>query len=71
LQKLLALILIKIILLSRAGDGGMEYPMATLIKNFSPGTAIHEFMHSWYYGLMSNNESLYPWMDEGLQRIRN
>ena len=49
----------------QGGDGGMEYPMATLIKNFSPGTAIHEFMHSWYYGLMSNNESLYPWMDEG------
>lgn len=49
----------------QGGDGGMEYPMATLIKNFSPGTAIHEFMHSWYYGLMGNNESLYPWMDEG------
>jgi hypothetical protein len=49
----------------QGGDGGMEYPMATLIKNFSPGTALHEFMHSWYYGLMGNNESLYPWMDEG------
>lgn len=49
----------------QGGDGGMEYPMATLIKSYSPGTAIHEFMHSWYYGLMGNNESLYPWMDEG------
>lgn len=49
----------------QGGDGGMEYPMATLIKSSSPGTAFHEFMHSWYYGLMGNNESLYPWMDEG------
>ena len=43
----------------------MEYPMATLIKNASVGTAIHEFMHSWYQGLMATNESLYAWMDEG------
>lgn len=49
----------------QGGDGGMEYPMATLIKNASVGTAIHEFMHSWYQGLMGTNESLYPWMDEG------
>jgi hypothetical protein len=47
------------------GDGGMEYPMATLIKNAGIGTAIHEWMHSWYQGLMGTNESLYPWMDEG------
>ncbi len=49
----------------QGGDGGMEYPMATLIKNASTGTAIHEFMHSWYQGMMGTNESLYPWMDEG------
>jgi hypothetical protein len=49
----------------QGGDGGMEYPMATLIKNASSGTAIHEFMHSWYQGMMGTNESLYPWMDEG------
>lgn len=45
------------------GDGGMEYPMATLLS--SPGGAIHELMHSWYYGLMATNESEYAWMDEG------
>ncbi len=45
------------------GDGGMEYPMATLL--FTPGAAIHEWMHCWYYGILGNNESLYPWMDEG------
>ncbi len=49
----------------QGGDGGMEYPMATLIKNASQGSAIHEFMHSWYQGMMGTNESLYPWMDEG------
>lgn len=45
------------------GDGGMEYPMATLL--YGPGAALHEWMHSWYYGMLGTNESLYPWMDEG------
>ena len=49
----------------QGGDGGMEYPNATLLKNASIGTAIHEWMHSWYQGMMGTNESLYPWMDEG------
>jgi len=49
----------------QGGDGGMEYPMATLMKSASVGTAIHEFMHSWYQGMMGTNESLYAWMDEG------
>ncbi|MBE7169772.1 MAG: M1 family metallopeptidase [Williamsia sp.] len=47
------------------GDGGMEYPMATLISGASLGTAFHEWMHSWYQMMMGTNESLYPWMDEG------
>ncbi|MBS1574400.1 MAG: M1 family metallopeptidase [Bacteroidetes bacterium] len=45
------------------GDGGMEYPMATLL--FNKGAWLHEWMHSWYYGLLGTNESLYAWMDEG------
>jgi hypothetical protein len=45
------------------GDGGMEYPMATLC--IGPGAALHEWMHSWYYGMLGTNESLYAWMDEG------
>jgi hypothetical protein len=49
----------------QGGDGGMEYPMATLIKSASIGTALHEWMHTWYQMLMGTNESLYPWMDEG------
>ena len=54
----------------QGGDGGMEYPMATLItgeRNFGSlvGVSIHELMHSWYQGYLGTNESLYAWMDEG------
>lgn len=45
------------------GDGGMEYPMATLLA--SPGAWLHEWFHSWYQGVIATNESMYPWMDEG------
>ena len=45
------------------GDGGMEYPMATLLS--SPGAWLHEWLHNWYYGMLGTNESLYAWMDEG------
>lgn len=47
------------------GDGGMEYPMATLIQSSSLGTVFHEWMHSWYQMMLGTNESLYGWMDEG------
>ncbi len=49
----------------QGGDGGMEYPMATLINGPGLGTVFHEWMHSWYQGMMGTNESEYPWMDEG------
>ncbi len=54
----------------QGGDGGMEYPMATLITGervFSSlvGVCLHELMHSWYQMMLGTNESLYPWMDEG------
>jgi hypothetical protein len=45
------------------GDGGMEYPMATLLS--TPAGATHELMHSWYQGMLGTNESEYAWMDEG------
>ena len=47
------------------GDGGMEYPMATMVNGPGDDVTVHEFLHSWYQGLMGTNESLYPWMDEG------
>ncbi len=55
----------------QGGDGGMEYPMSTLItgarRNLQSllGVTIHEFMHDWYHGVLGNNEALTPWMDEG------
>lgn len=32
----------------QGGDGGMEYPMATLLIGPGLGTAFHEWLHSWY-----------------------
>jgi hypothetical protein len=49
----------------QGGDGGMEYPMATLIHTPTLGTVFHEWMHSWYQMMLGTNESLYSWMDEG------
>ncbi len=54
----------------QGGDGGMEYPMITLITgrrslNSLVGVSVHELLHSWYQGVLATNESLYAWMDEG------
>jgi hypothetical protein len=54
----------------QGGDGGMEYPMATLITGNRKlpslvGVTVHEACHSWYQGVLGTNESLYCWMDEG------
>jgi hypothetical protein len=54
----------------QGGDGGMEYPMGTLITgerslNSLVGVSVHELMHSWYQMVLASNESLYAWMDEG------
>ncbi|HEX6333073.1 MAG TPA: M1 family metallopeptidase [Flavisolibacter sp.] len=49
----------------QGGDGGMEYPMATLLKGAGPDVVIHEWMHSWYQMMLATNENLYAWMDEG------
>lgn len=54
----------------QGGDGGMEYPMATLITGARTfrgllGVTVHEAIHSWYQMVLGSNESLYPWMDEG------
>lgn len=54
----------------QGGDGGMEYPMGTLITGNRSlgslvGVSVHELMHSWYQMILGTNESLYAWMDEG------
>jgi hypothetical protein len=54
----------------QGGDGGMEYPMATLIMGrlkFGAlvEVAVHESIHSWFQMILGTNESKYSWMDEG------
>jgi hypothetical protein len=54
----------------QGGDGGMEYPMCTMILGEGSfgglvGVMSHEAAHSWYQGVLASNESLYPWLDEG------
>lgn len=54
----------------QGGDGGMEYPLATLItgkRSYESlvGVCVHELMHSWYQMVLGFDESHYPWMDEG------
>ena len=45
----------------RGGDGGMEYPMATLITGHRSlrslvGVTVHEMAHSWFQALLATNE---------------
>ena len=54
----------------QGGDGGMEYPMSTLItgeRQFPSlvGVMAHEMAHSWFQHLLATNESKHEWMDEG------
>jgi hypothetical protein len=63
---------------AQGGDGGMEYPMFTVISSYDGpafeekssrrsvlGTTVHEFAHMWYYAALGSNEADYAWMDEG------
>ncbi|MEM1338743.1 MAG: M1 family metallopeptidase [Bacteroidota bacterium] len=54
----------------QGGDGGMEYPMSTLItgeRQFGSlvGVTVHEMGHSWFQQVLATNEAKYEWMDEG------
>ena len=58
----------------QAGDGGMEYPMATLVVGEGKpastiSTVFHEVAHSWFQGVLANNEAAYGWMDEGFAQF--
>ena len=55
----------------QGGDGGMEYPMLTLITGKRRigslvGVSVHESVHSWFYGVLASNEGRFAWMDEGM-----
>jgi hypothetical protein len=54
----------------QGGDGGMEYPMCTMISGTGGfgglvSVTVHEAIHNWYYGVLASNEQKFPWMDEG------
>lgn len=54
----------------QGGDGGMEYPMCTMISGTGSfgglvSVTVHEAIHNWYYGVLASNEQKFPWMDEG------
>jgi hypothetical protein len=54
----------------QGGDGGMEYPMSTLVTghrnlNSLVGVMVHELMHMWFQTSLATNEAHYAWMDEG------
>lgn len=53
-------------------QGGMEYPNLVYISDGVDvegdynNTIIHEIAHQWFYGVVGNDECVYPWLDEGL-----
>lgn len=54
----------------QGGDGGMEYPMSTLITGHRTlpslvNVTVHELIHSWFQGVLASNELRYAWIDEG------
>jgi Peptidase family M1 domain len=49
-------------------DNGMEYPM---VINSNQGPADHETGHQWWPMVVSNNETVYGWMDEGFNQYMN
>ncbi|HSR55624.1 MAG TPA: M1 family aminopeptidase, partial [Alphaproteobacteria bacterium] len=56
---------------AQGGDGGMEYPMITLIGGTRNdrslfGVTYHEISHMWFPMVVGQNEKQYTWMDEGL-----
>lgn len=58
----------------QGGDGGMEYPMCTLItgeRNLASliGVTAHELAHMWFQMMLATNESKHPWFDEGFTSL--
>ncbi|MEO0311984.1 MAG: hypothetical protein RIQ89_1641 [Bacteroidota bacterium] len=59
------------IVVADAGDG-MEYPMLTLDGGADPTyreLLIHEIAHQWFYGMIGNNETYRPLLDEGFTQF--
>ena len=57
--------------------GGMEYPGVFVIGRsaWDPDDVYFEFLiahetaHQWWYALVGNDQTLYPWLDEGLAQF--
>lgn len=54
-----------------SAGGGMEYPTITIIDAFKSEVMVeqvivHEVGHNWFYGVLGNNERVYPFMDESI-----
>jgi hypothetical protein len=49
-------------------SAGMEYPM---VINANQGGADHETAHQWWPMMVGTNETMYGWMDEGLDQYMN
>jgi len=54
-----------------AAGGGMEYPQLTIIGRTDSRSLLeeivhHEIGHTWFQGILANNERDAPWLDEGL-----
>ncbi len=51
---------------------GMEYPMLTMDNGSDPGyrdLLVHEVGHNWFFGMVNNNETYRPFMDEGFTQF--
>lgn len=51
---------------------GMEYPMLTMDAGSDPGyrgLLVHEVGHNWFFGMVNNNETYRPYMDEGFTQF--
>jgi hypothetical protein len=49
------------------GRAGIEYPGMIFQGSESLDWAtVHEVAHSWFYGLVGNNQARHPWLDEGI-----
>ncbi len=54
--------------------GGIEYPGLIVITNqawnavdgYLEVVTVHEVAHQWWYGLVGNDQTRYPWLDEAL-----